>query len=100
VDPRPLLRALLPGARNDNTEELALLFHRGIATASLEGARRMRRETGIARIVLSGGVFQNLLLRELLVPPLIKEGFEVFLNEEAPPGDGGLSVGQAWYEER
>ena len=60
----------------------------------------MRKETGVSRIVLSGGVFQNLLLRELLVPPLIKEGFEVFLNEKAPPGDGGLSVGQAWFEER
>ncbi len=104
VDPRPLLAALLAGGDagtgDGGIEERALLFHDAVAAASLEGARRMRKETGVARIALSGGVFQNLLLRELLVPPLIKEGFEVFLNEEAPPGDGGLSVGQAWFEER
>jgi hydrogenase maturation protein HypF len=60
----------------------------------------MRTHTGIPRLALSGGVFQNLLLREMLIPLLIKEGFEVFLNEEAPAGDGGLAVGQAWFEER
>jgi hydrogenase maturation factor HypF (carbamoyltransferase family) len=36
----------------------------------------------------------------MLVPLLINDGFHVFLNESAPPGDGGLSVGQAWFEER
>jgi len=100
ADPRPLLRLLLAEAGLQGTESLALRFHAAVASASLEGARRMKAETGVARIALSGGVFQNLLLRELLVPPLIKEGFEVFLNEEAPPGDGGLAVGQAWYQER
>jgi hydrogenase maturation protein HypF len=58
----------------------------------------MRRATGLATLALSGGVFQNLLLREVLVPLLIKDGFEVLLNEKAPPGDGGLAVGQAWFE--
>ncbi len=100
VDPRPLLVELCAGRESSQTGRLALLFHEGIAVASLEGARRMRKETSLSRIVLSGGVFQNVLLRELIVPPLIKEGFEVFLNEKAPPGDGGLSVGQAWFEER
>jgi hydrogenase maturation factor HypF (carbamoyltransferase family) len=41
-----------------------------------------------------------MLLRDILVPHLKNEGFEVFLNEAAPPGDGGISVGQAWYQER
>ncbi len=98
ADPRPLLLHLLdpvgPAARR------ALLFHEAIATASLCGARRMRMATGLSRIALSGGVFQNLLFREMLVPLLINDGFRVFLNESAPPGDGGLSVGQAWFEER
>jgi hydrogenase maturation protein HypF len=54
----------------------------------------------MSRIALCGGVFQNLLLRELLIPLLHNDGFEVFLNHAAPPGDGGLAVGQAWFEER
>jgi hydrogenase maturation protein HypF len=105
ADPRPLLEKMLAegaggAAGQDSIARLALLFHRAVAAASREGARRMKAETGVSRLALSGGVFQNLLLREILVPPLIKEGFEVFLNQKAPPGDGGLSVGQAWFEER
>jgi hydrogenase maturation protein HypF len=100
VDPKPLIRSLYAQRGTRPTGELALLFHRTVAWASVEGARRMREKTGISRIVLSGGVFQNMLLRDILVPHLKNEGFEVFLNEAAPPGDGGISVGQAWYQER
>jgi hydrogenase maturation protein HypF len=100
IDPRPLLARLMADRTAGRIPALSLLFHEGIAHASFEGARRLRRATGVSRLALSGGVFQNLLLRELLVPLLIKDGFEVFLNEQAPPGDGGLSVGQAWFQER
>ena len=98
IDSKPLLWFLLERRGSSATGDLALLFHACVAAASLEGARYMRRETGVRRIALSGGVFQNLLLRELLIPPLIKEGFEVFLNQKVPPGDGGLSVGQVWFQ--
>ena len=59
----------------------------------------MRRHTGVSRVALCGGVFQSVLLRNLLIPHLNNDGFEVFLNVRAPPGDGGLAVGQAWFEE-
>jgi hydrogenase maturation protein HypF len=98
VDSRPLLLHLLRQRNNQSVNELSLLFHQCLAAASLEGARRMRVVTGIGRVCLSGGVFQNLVLRELLVPLLIQSGFEVFLNERVPPGDGGLSIGQVWYK--
>ncbi|HYW85297.1 MAG TPA: hypothetical protein VFB30_18695, partial [Spirochaetia bacterium] len=99
IDSRPLLSYLLARRESGALPSLSLAFHESVARASLQGARRLRHATGISRIVLSGGVFQNLLLRELLLPPLHKEGFEVFLNVQAPPGDGGLSVGQAWFQE-
>jgi hydrogenase maturation protein HypF len=97
IDSRPLLVELLAQREKRPTGELALLFHQAVAFASLEGARRLRRATGVANLALSGGVFQNLLLRELLLPLLNKEGFHVFLNQKAPPGDGGISVGQVWF---
>ena len=99
IDPRPLLLHLLAHRDSRPLPELSLVFHEAIARASLHGAEKLRHATGISRVALTGGVFQNLLLRELLVPLLIKEGFEVFLNVQAPPGDGGLSVGQAWFQE-
>jgi hydrogenase maturation protein HypF len=99
ADPRPLLAAMLEQSGKGREHELALLFHTCVARASVEGCARMRAATGVARVVLSGGVFQNALLRDLLVAPLINDGFEVFLNRAAPAGDGGLSLGQAWFEE-
>jgi hydrogenase maturation protein HypF len=100
VDPRPLLSRMSEGLAAESVPALSLLFHEAVALAAREGARRLRTATGESRIALSGGVFQNLLLRELLVPLLIKDGFRVFLNGQAPPGDGGLAVGQAWFQER
>ncbi len=57
----------------------------------------MRDVTGLNDLVISGGVFQNVLLRELLVPRLERAGFSVRSSVAIPPGDGGLAVGQAWY---
>ena len=99
IDPRPLLNRLLLGRESAGISRLSHMFHECIARASAEGARRMRHATGVNAIALCGGVFQNLLLRDLLVPLLINDGFGVFLNAQAPPGDGGLAVGQAWFTE-
>jgi hydrogenase maturation protein HypF len=99
IDPRPLLRRLLRGRSSHSVPGLSLLFHECVAYASAEGARRMRRATGVSKIALCGGVFQNTLLRDLLIPLLINDGFGVFLNAKAPTGDGGLAVGQAWFLE-
>jgi hydrogenase maturation protein HypF len=102
VDARPLLAALLEDRLRDPSEDkadaLALLFHEAVASAALEAAQRMRRHTAISRLALSGGVFQNLLLRDILIPRLVEEGFEVFLNQQVPAGDGGLAAGQAWFQ--
>jgi hydrogenase maturation protein HypF len=97
IDAAPLLSYLLQERERKNVGELALAFHLLMARASLSGAERMRDLTGIMDIALSGGVFQNLHLRELLVPLLTEQGFRVFLNRAVPPGDGGLSLGQVYY---
>jgi hydrogenase maturation protein HypF len=76
----------------------ALRFHRAVALAALEGARELRRRTGMNRLALSGGVFQNMLLTDLLLPALSDEGFEVYTHRLLPPGDGGLAVGQVYFE--
>jgi hydrogenase maturation protein HypF len=68
-----------------------------VARAALAGARHMRQSSGLGRIALSGGVFQNVLLTELLLDALRQDGFEVFLHRDVPPGDGGLAVGQVYF---
>ena len=96
LDSAPLIARLASG-QGASADSLALLFHRAIADAALRGARRMREETGLELLAISGGVFQNALLRSLLVPALLGEGFRVMANGQVPAGDGGISLGQAWY---
>ena len=96
LDPVPLLECIARTRRTERAAALALLFHVEIAAAALAGAGELRRITGLTTLALSGGVFQNVLLRELLVPPLEAAGFDVRLNRGVPPGDGGLAVGQAY----
>lgn len=97
-DPRPLLAHIALASESQDPASLALLFHETIADAIVRGALIMRNQTGINTFTLSGGVFQNALIRELLSPALAREKFDVCWNRVVPPGDGGIAVGQAWYE--
>ncbi len=100
IDPSPLLAELAERAAGPGflPGPAALLFHRAIAVASLEGAREMRRRTGQEGLVLSGGVFQNTLLLGLLEAALREDGFAVHTHRSLPPGDGGLAVGQVYFQ--
>ena len=48
-------------------------------------------------VVLSGGVFQNSTLLNLIIKNLEKKGLEYFIGGDIPPNDGGISVGQAYF---
>ena len=70
-------------------------FHLGVAALVASVARRVRGERRLNRVVLSGGVFQNMLLLESACRLLRRDGFEVFTHGRVPPNDGGISLGQA-----
>jgi hydrogenase maturation protein HypF len=101
IDPSPLLAELAERAARPGFAPgpAALLFHRAIARAALDGARELRLRTGRAELVLSGGVFQNTLLLGLLAPALREDGFAVYTHRLLPPGDGGLAVGQVYFQD-
>jgi hydrogenase maturation protein HypF len=56
---------------------------------------RVRSETGLREVALSGGVFQNVTLLGLIVPLLRDTGFRVYTHKLVPPNDGGIALGQA-----
>jgi hydrogenase maturation protein HypF len=60
-----------------------------------EVCAQVRQNTGLKRVVLSGGVFQNCLLTEMVLLRLEKSGFHVLTHSLVPPNDGGLALGQA-----
>ncbi|MDA8234787.1 MAG: carbamoyltransferase HypF [Clostridia bacterium] len=74
---------------------LALEFHRQVALLIKEVAGRCRQVSGVNKVALSGGVFQNLLLLEAALELLKAEGFEVFIHRQVPTNDGGIALGQA-----
>ena len=57
--------------------------------------RKASQSTGIKTVVLSGGVFQNVLLFETLVRELEDAGYRALTHALVPSNDGGLSLGQA-----
>ena len=88
----PLLPVLLDSKRPVN--ERAAVFHASLADTLLQQARQARTQHGVNRIGLSGGVFQNRILTELVMVLLENDDFQVHLPEEIPINDAGLSFGQ------
>ncbi|TQJ85330.1 carbamoyltransferase HypF [Streptomyces sp. SLBN-31] len=94
-DPAPALGALVADLRRGTPIPLlAARFHRGVARAVAEICRWARRDTGVATVALSGGVFANALLEEECTRLLTQDGFAVLRHGEVPPNDGGLALGQ------
>jgi hydrogenase maturation protein HypF len=70
-------------------------FHRTVIDLFVALCRRVRDRTGLARVALSGGVFQNVILLEGMIRALVDAGFSVYTSEQLPANDGGISLGQA-----
>lgn len=95
VDTRPIIEGVVWDlASGRSPAEVAGRFHRTLAAATLEVCRMIRDATGLSRVCLAGGVFQNVILTADLVARLGSSGFDVFVPHEVPVGDGGVSLGQ------
>jgi hydrogenase maturation protein HypF len=74
---------------------VAARFHNSLALATARSCAVLARRRGCSTVVLAGGTFQNRRLLEHTAGALRANGFEVLLPERLPPGDGGISYGQA-----
>jgi len=73
----------------------AMAAHHAIAEAAMLMITFSLSQTAERCVGLSGGVFMNRILNDLLVPQLERLGIEVVRHRETPPGDGGIALGQA-----
>ena len=92
TDWRPLLNCLMDATQT--TSGRAAMFHATLAEMLLAQARAVRDEYGEFRLGLTGGVFQNRLLCELVLSGAERDGFLAFIPERLPCNDAGLSFGQ------
>ena len=77
---------------------IAARFQRGLAGIIVKLIIKLslrNNERWCNTVALSGGVFQNKILFELVVNELEQKGFNVLTHRQAPANDGGLSLGQA-----
>ncbi len=96
LNSRPLFEALLEGIRTGvPAGKLALDFHVTIARASARIASEICVREDLDTVALSGGVFMNRLLIQLLTHELKDAGLAVLAPHAVPVNDGCIAYGQA-----
>jgi hydrogenase maturation protein HypF len=96
LDLMPLVKAIVE-ARLAGMDVLGLsgAFHATLIASFIDMAGVLRGHTGISRVALSGGCFQNRILLEGCAHELERGGFQVFTHQRIPANDGGVALGQA-----
>jgi hydrogenase maturation protein HypF len=97
ADWRPVIRALSAGG---SVPALALGFHEAVAGMVARACETLCVRYNVRDVALSGGVFFNRLLTEACLKQIRDLGYGGYLNRQAPPGDGGISLGQAFVASR
>lgn len=101
IDPVPLIRAVAADVRAGRAVgAMAAAFHDGIAAITARTVLALSARTGIRRVVLTGGVFQNARLSLAAARALSAAGLHVLEHCHVPCNDGGVSLGQAVYATR
>jgi hydrogenase maturation protein HypF len=96
VDHAPVVEAVVADLRNGLApEQIAARFHNAVAGMIASVCDRIRADSGVADVLLTGGVMQNMVLLTKTVHLLRHAGFEVYIHRQVPANDGGLALGQA-----
>jgi hydrogenase maturation protein HypF len=95
-----LLHELVAGVVDDilrgcRAATVSMRFHNTIATMTRDVCLRIKAQSGLGTVALSGGCFQNRLLLSKVMALLRQSGFKVLTHRSVPANDGGISLGQA-----
>lgn len=93
---KELFNAILRDIRaNKAMGMIGAKFHKTVAHISIDICKQAREQTRLNEAALSGGVWQNQIVLDLVRDGLEKEGFTVYFHKQVPTNDGGLALGQA-----
>jgi len=79
---------------NVPVSRIAAKFHNTIISVIFAAVSELAEKTGIRKIVLSGGTFQNRYILERVEKKLSGAGLTVYSPREVPVNDGGIALGQ------
>ena len=96
LDPLPAVRRMVADIRKGtDAGAVSAGFHAMIIEGFSRAVGMVHRRTGIDKVVLSGGVFNNRRILEGMETCLTRQGMGVYTHCQVPTGDGGISLGQA-----
>jgi hydrogenase maturation protein HypF len=96
LDSLPMIEQVVEDVRRGISPGIvSARFHNGVVDLLSKMARLVSDETGLKRIALSGGVFQNAYLFENAVTTLLEQGLDVYSHVEVPANDACIALGQA-----
>ena len=95
-----LLHELVAGVADDllkgcRIATVSMRFHNTIAAMTRDVCLKIKAQSGLGAVALSGGCFQNRLLLSKVTALLRQNGFQVLTHRNVPANDGGISLGQA-----
>jgi hydrogenase maturation protein HypF len=70
-------------------------FHHTLADIVSTVCEQLREKQGLSTVALGGGCWQNRLLLSVTLSRLRERGFSVYVPQQVPANDGGISLGQA-----
>ena len=95
IDTRTLIRQIVTDLLNGvDRPVISAKFHNTLAEIIAEVCKKIKIDTGIDKVVLSGGCFQNIFLLDRTLDKLGNE-FNTYIHKDVPTNDGGISLGQA-----
>ena len=92
----PIIRGVADDVISGETiPVISARFHLTLIRLFADLCGKVRKESGLERVVLSGGVFQNSILLKGLRHALEEKSFTVYTHSLVPANDGGICLGQA-----
>lgn len=96
IEIAPLMHAMVADIRSGiSIPSIAARFHNTVAKMVLCAALQVQTTHDIREVVLSGGVWQNMVLLSKSVKLLQDNNFTVYRHQKVPTNDGGVALGQA-----
>lgn len=95
LDFTPTVQSIMDGVvKGESRAHLAVSFHKTVAIALCETSADLMERYNISDAAISGGIFQNRKLVELIYRAW--HVGNLYMNEAVPSNDGGLALGQLW----
>ena len=97
IDVSKIIRGIVQDIKEDCSKEyISSRFHFTIARMVFDLCKKMKKESGIDSVALSGGVFQNVVLINMIKRVFSGSDLKLFWNEKVPPNDTGIALGQVY----